>query len=208
MGSSPEAPASLLTAIYRVLDDPNAWPEALREFCDYMDTSYASVLNLQVLRTEVRVRQFVVWGLSDEGMQEYFRLWAAKDPWSTVGMDFSAAPVGYIGDSTEACPDDILEANECYQNFLKPRDLHYGGCVFLLNSPRSIISLGTLRPKPKGRLTPLEFDRLEAASTHFQKVLRIQEERDSLTTQRDLLAGVFNASGLGFALWTRRAECW
>lgn len=200
MGSSPEPPASLLTAIYRVLDDSNSWPEALREFCSYMETSYASVLNLQILRTGVRVRQFVVWGLSDEDMQEYFRLWAAKDPWSTLGMDFSSVPGGYIGDSAEACPDDILEANECYQSFLKPRDLHYGGSVFLLNSPRSIINLGTLRPKSKGRLTPLEFDRLEAASTHFQKVLRVQEERDCLTTQRDLLAGVFNTSGLGFVL--------
>jgi len=43
-------------------------------------------------------------------------------------------------------------------------------------------------------------DRLDAASTHFRKVLRIQEERESLTTERDLLAGVFNASGLGFVL--------
>jgi DNA-binding CsgD family transcriptional regulator len=92
------------------------------------------------------------------------------------------------------------DATECYQRFLKHRNLHYGACAFLLKSDRICTVLGIMRSKESGRFTSAELDRIRSLVPHVQRVLRIQDNASDLATQRDLLHGVVDHAAVGLIL--------
>jgi DNA-binding CsgD family transcriptional regulator len=139
------------------------------------------------------------WGMSDEDAHEYYTRWAAKDPWAS-NNDLSAHPPGTVTCSAAVCPDEILEANEVYQCFLKERNLHYGGAAVLDLSERICTAFGTLRAKQSGKLTPEELDRIRRMAPHLQRVVRFQDRLDELETERGLLRDIFDQTGVGIVL--------
>lgn len=192
-----EVPGALLTSVYAVLEDRSVWPEALHQVCNYIGTPYASIITARF--QPLRAFHFVKWGLPDEDVKEYLRRWVTQDPW-TSDKSIPDVPVGLVANRADVCPDEVLEASEPYLQFLKPRNLHYGAAAMLLGSRRMRSMFGVLRPKSAGRLTPAEMERVRMVVPHLQRVLRIHEEQDALITEKDLLKGLFDTTGLGLVL--------
>lgn len=114
-----DLPSPLLVSIYAALDDRALWKEALHQICDYIGTPYASIITVRV-RPPIMPVNYVIWGMPDEDFKEYFRNWSAQDPWLHGTKDVATVSVGYVVDSAEVCPDEILEESEPYVTFLKP----------------------------------------------------------------------------------------
>jgi DNA-binding CsgD family transcriptional regulator len=189
-----QIPSALLASLYGVLDDQERWPEFLRELCDFVGTTFASLVSC-AFDPPVIMRSFL-WGLSDEDAREYIKSWVARDPWAG-NADISDLVPGTVARGEEFCPDEELEKNEAYVGFLKARNMHYGAGAFLFKNDRIATVLSVSRSKQVGSLTERELDRIRSLVPHLQRVLRIQDETTNLATQLDILRLLFDQTAVG-----------
>ncbi len=172
---------ALILDILAAVEDPSRWQAFLEGFNGVLRSDQSS---LMVFTLEYEHKGIACYaGATEEDRIEYMALWIHQDPWMTRAQ--KDAPEGVFIRSNEITPDHVLEGLDVYQQYLKPRDWHYGGGVILLRSPVLLSILATSRSKAKGPITNEEKEWIEHLVPYLQTAARLHEKLTRLQTERD-----------------------
>lgn len=185
--------------IYGALEDPAQWRQFLDEFLKRIGGGHALFVIQYANSPQASVAQYV--GATDHDFAEYTTKWAQQDPWM-IRAGFGRYPIGKVVPSQEICPDDELEVTQIYNEFLKPRNWHYGGGVYLASGTGQMAVLSCIRAKSLGPLSADELDWWQSLTPHLMRAVRIHGERERLNGEANLLRYHFNSGPLGIVQLT------
>lgn len=203
MQISPTSSSDWIELIYAAAEDSSRWDAFLAAFCERLHARLGTFSIQYSDRPEVSISRHL--GGTEQDFVEYATKWAAQDPWMTRVL-FGAYPIGRVVPSQEICPDEELEPTEFYQQWLKPRKMHYGGGVYLTNGANQKSILAINRPKTSGPLTSEELNFWQSLTPHLSRAVRMHGEREALRAERDTMKQYLDSGPVGVMLLTEQAR--
>jgi hypothetical protein len=113
---SQEEVLELVELIYTAAGDPTAWVAVLKSLSDLLDGCAGTIHHQHLTSHESNVA--AVWNLDESRALEYVNHYAALNPWMTTRTKLITQ--GSVLTGQMLCPDNLLDRNECYQDFWLP----------------------------------------------------------------------------------------
>lgn len=176
------------------LQDPALWYEYLAAFCRHFDAraSYLALFGNQFDFGMVAIYH----GFPPSDIELWEKEWAHRDPWMQ-GRDLNSLPLERAVPSQQLCPDEQLMRQPIYEQFLKPRQLHYGGGVNFLRTPDISAVQIVLRSRETGPLTEQELTEWNQIVPYVKTAVSASLEQSRLRSENELYNDHFASLGNG-----------
>jgi len=206
MGTASQSPVDGFTwaeLIYGAMESPSDWQRFLNAFADRLRASQA-VLSVRFDdQPAVSIAAFV--GATNDDLIEYSTKWRHRDPWMK-DLEMQSFGSGEIRLSDQICPDEVLEQTEFYQQFLQPRNWHFGAGLVLYAGAAQAGILSFLRPKTLGPTSEEECTFLRAITPALSRAVRVYGELSQAKAELALHRSQANRPGVAFVLLNERGK--
>jgi len=143
------------------------------------------------------------YGMSDEDLRQYLALLDDDDPFYAAARILSE---GTVRASHEVWDEQEMAKSTMYQQFMGPRDWHYGmaGVFWVTDTSRSVIAM--LRGKADGLCGERDLSLLRALVPHLRCAAKLHGELTSLRSQRAAFTDHLDRFPQAFVLTDHKAR--
>ena len=178
--------ADLVGLIYRAAAGLVTWQRFLKALARRYAAHGATLFEQSFVHSNVRTLGTI--GIDASMQAAYAQHYARSNPWVLAQQGMGA---GTVVLSQSLVPPEVLNRNECFQEWHHPQDFDFAVGSSIAVTDRSSLKLGVLRSHIAGPMDQTHAAHLRTLMPHLQHALKLDEQRRRLEIQ----AGAFAALG-------------
>jgi DNA-binding CsgD family transcriptional regulator/PAS domain-containing protein len=178
----------LIQYVYASVEDHTKWTDMLFLLGDILHARSVHFLYFDAADAAANVQY--VSGLDESDLRAYHSHYANLDVWVTRAPLTQA---GAAGLSHAQCDNTELVRTEFYNDYMRPRGLHYGMGANILADSGGMSILSMFRPESRGPCNETELCIFRILIPHLQQALRLQSRIAGITKESNWMRSALNS---------------